>query len=362
MSMSAEEILINCEKQFSFLKKDIEVLISYINELLAQCKKIDNSNFFQQQINYFLEKLKIENKELIENAFEKEISSDVHVEIEKYHEIQRFAEKKRNNITDLKTKIFLLKSDIIKKEQMQIKKSLEKNYFSNILDLKKQLIMNYKDDQDKLFIKKLFEDKEHLFINKKKDKILSYIFIELEKYKTSNKIIFEEIISNSIELYKDDQDVFAIVKNEMKLLSENKDNENINEIISKYLYNSSKLAEQEVIRKDNVLKIVNAIRKVGYIVNPNNIRKIKQKNLIIIHGEKITGETADFAVRHDGSFIYNWEGFEGRQHDEDAKAFIKKLKDFNIHASNEFNKQYREPKYIAKRKKVITENNTKKDK
>ncbi|ALD66054.1 hypothetical protein [Spiroplasma cantharicola] len=359
MSMSAEEILINCEKQFSFIKKDIDVLIEYIIELISQCEQIDNSGFYKKEIEKLLEQLKREKTDLAKNTYERELSSDTHIAIETYHEIQRFAERKRETIAEFKTQVYSFKKDVLIKEQENILKAFNKDIFKDLNSLKNELIAKYKNDQDKIYIKKMFETNQHKLINKTSDQIYSLIMEDLKELKASNQVIAKEIIGDSIQLYKEDLDVIKAIKDSANKLSLLKESKNFQKDIKQYFLSSSKLAEQEAIRKDNVIKIVKAIREVGYIVKEENIRKLEEKNMILIHGEKLTGETADFVVKLDGSFVYNWEGFEGREHDSDAQAFIKKLKEFNLHSSDEFNKQYREPKYIAKNRQNI---NSKKNK
>ncbi|QHX36388.1 hypothetical protein [Spiroplasma sp. BIUS-1] len=357
MSMTAEEILVNCEKQFGFIKKDIDALIKYIKELIGHCEQIDNSGFYKKQIEELLNRLTKEQEDLAQNTYEREISSDTHVAIETYHEIQRYAERKREVIADFKAQVFSFKKDVLIKEQENILKALDKNLFEDLSNLKDSLITKYENEEDKLYIKKMFEEKQHILINKKSNEIYDFVLEELKNYKASNDIIAKEIVSSSIDLYKEDRDLVESIRQEAQNFMGIKETKNFQEDIKNYFSKSSKIAEQEAVRKDNVVKIVNSIREVGYIVNEDNIRKLEEKNMILIHGEKPTGETADFAVRLDGSFIYNWEGFEGHEHDADAQAFLKKLKEFNLHSSDEFNKQYREPKYIAKNKQVFKNKN-----
>ncbi|AGR41847.1 hypothetical protein [Spiroplasma diminutum] len=357
MSMTAEEILINCEKQFSFIKKDIDVLIKYIKELLVHCNQIDNSGFYQNQINELLEKINKEQIDLAQNTYERELSSDTHVAIETYHEIQRYAERKRESIADFKAQVYSFKRDVLIKEQENILKSLDKNSFDDLEIVRNDLIAKYKDDEDKILIRNIFDQNHHYLINFRGEKLYNFIFEKLKHIKASNKSISKEIIAKSIDLYSEDRDLVEAIRDESQLFMNLDNNGNFQENAKQYFIKSSKLAEQEAVRKDNVIKIVKAIREVGYVVNEENIRRIQEKNMILIHGEKLTGETADFAVKLDGSFVYNWEGFEGHEHDEDAQAFLNKLKEFNLHSSDEFNKQYREPKYIAKNKQIFKNKN-----
>ncbi|AUB31202.1 hypothetical protein [Spiroplasma floricola] len=358
MSMTAEEILVNCEKQFNFIKKDIDFLIKYINQLIDECKQIDSSGYFKKQIEQILEELTKEQMDLAKNTYEREVSSNTHVAIETYNEIQRYAERKREVIADFKAKVFCFKKDVLEKEQENLLKALDKNVFEDIENLKNSLIAKYSNSEDKLYIKRLFEQNQHTLINKKDNELYDFVLQNLKKYKASNSSIVKEVVSSSIDLYKDDQDIVNSIKQDAKEFMSLINLINLQGNIKDYFLKSSKTAEQEAVRKDNVIKIVKAIREVGYIVNEDNIRKLAEKNLVLIHGEKLSGETADFAVRLDGSFVYNWEGFEDHKHDVDAQNFLNKLKEFNLHSSDEFKKQYREPKYIAKNKKIIKDKNT----
>ncbi|QEH61443.1 hypothetical protein SCHIN_v1c02460 [Spiroplasma chinense] len=363
MSMSAEEILLNCKKQFDFIKTDINVLLAYIQEMILHCREIDNSGYYEEQLKQLEKRVKDEIEDLkYADQYAKEVEGQVHVATERYHEIQRFAERKREMIADFKTEVFMLKKDVVKKEQEAIAKKLSESMFSSFEEMVNEFVSLQDTLDDKVLVKNYFDKYEAVLRNKSKEEIIEELKNHLTSEKESFKFIAKQMINSSIQLYDQDQDVVNAIKEDAKDFLQNSNEQNIFEDAKKFFVNSSRNAENEAIRKDNVIKIVKAIRDVGYIVNENNIRKIEEKNLILIHGEKVTGESADFAVRLDGSFIYNYEGFEGKEHDADADAFLQKLREQGIQSQDAFNKQYREPKYIAKNQQSLVNKKTKSDK
>ncbi|AHI52522.1 hypothetical protein [Spiroplasma culicicola] len=359
MSMSAEEILLNCKKQFEFIKTDINTLLAYIQELLEECHQIDNSNFYTEKLESLIKKVKDEILDLQKaDDYAKEVEGQTHVATERYHEIQRYAERKRELIAEFKAEVFALKKDITVKEQDAMVKNLNDSLYNSFDDLKREIINFYETVDDRTIIQNYFNEFETVLRNKDKSQLLEIVANHLNEQKQSTKFITKQMINSSIQLYDNDKDVVNAIKDDAKVFLTESNDSNLFDQAKQFFIKASKSAENEAIRKDNVIKIVNAIRAVGYIVDENNIRKLEEKNLILIHGEKVTGETADFAVRLDGSFVYNYEGFEGHEHDVDADAFLQKLREQGIQSSEEFNKQYREPKYIAKNKAIINNKKT----
>lgn len=360
MSMSAEEVLFSCKKQFDFIKTDIKALLAYIEELIKHCQEIDNSIFFQDKLQEYKKRVMDEIADL--NQIEKyanQNTKDTHIAIERYHEIQKQVEKKRSAIADLKTEMYALKKDVVKKEQDTIARKVMEMLSTDYESLKNEIVNLQNNLDDKVLAKNYFEKNEAKLINQSKGEIISAINKYMIEIKESSKQIAKDIINQTINLYKDDQDLVNAIKNDAWDFLQNVNETNIFTEANKFVINASRNAEQEAVRKDAVIKIVKAIRDVGYIVNESNIRRVEEKNLILIHGEKVSGETASFAVRLDGSFVYNYEGFEGKEHDVDAKEFLKKLREEGIQSTEEFNKQYHEPKYIAKRNQMLQ--NKKKD-
>ncbi|WP_144416419.1 hypothetical protein [Spiroplasma litorale] len=357
--MTAEEILLNCEKHFSFIANEIDALILYIKKLLENCKNIDNSNFYEEKIKKLIEKLIEEKESFRKNTIDRKMDKDTHVAIETYNEIQKYAERKRETLAELKFEAFALKSDIVKKEQEMILQSLNISGSENLESLEKELINSYNDDLSKVRIKNIFENKKELLINKNKNEIVLLIKQELTKQDDLNTFLKKEIISNAIELYKNDSETINLIKEEINNnLNDNSSYDKIKDTLKNFL----KKAEAETIRRDNINKIIKAITEIGYTVNENNIRKIKEKNIVIIHAVKEDGKSADFAIKFDGSIIYNWEGFENHDHDEDANLFLEKLRSFDLLHSKEFKKVYREPKFIEERKNKLKTNVLKKEK
>ncbi|ARU92179.1 hypothetical protein SCLARK_001721 [Spiroplasma clarkii] len=354
MSMSAEEILFNCQKQFNFIKTDIETLLEYIKELISHCQEIDNSKFYEEQLLKIKERVLNEINDL--KSLEKsanEIKRETHVAVEKYHELQRMAEKKREAIAEFKTQIYNLKRDVVKKEQMAITKKLQEHLSLNYNDLKSEILNLQNSIDDKALVQKYLDSNEVKFINLTTSQIISKVNDYLVETKESIAYQAKEVVRQAIKLYEADEDLVKAIQTDAKEFLQNTNSENFSSATKQFLMNASKKAEQEAVRKDAVIKIVKAICEVGYIVIEENIRKIEEKNVILIHGEKVSGETASFIVRLDGSFVYNYEGFEGHEHDIDADSFLKKLHEQGVQSTAAFNKQYREPKYIAKRSEIL---------
>lgn len=364
MSMSAQEVLLNCKKQFEFIKKDITAVLAYIQEAIDHCKQIDNSNFYSEKLKELEIRVK---KELLDlktaDDYANELELEAHLKIQKYREIQRFIENKRKNIAKFKTEVFALKKDVVKKEQESIFLKLNTSSFDDYVTLKDKIINLYSNIDDKAIVKKFLLENEVLFLNKNYDEVVSNVNIFMTNKKQSTNYVMTDMINKSIKFYDDDPEMVTMLQDNIKMFEANtKDNErNLLNKINDFWHDSSKNIENEVVRKDCVVKIVKAIRDVGYIVKEDNIRKNKEKNLILIYGEKISGESASFAVRLDGSYVYNYEGFQGKEHDHDADQFLKKLYENGIQSTNSLKRQYREPKYIAKQKNQILNKKNKKN-
>ncbi len=353
MSMSAQQVLLNCKKHFELIKKDLKLLLSYIKEEIEKCKMIDASNFHQEEINKLYKEVEKKLSDMsIADEMAKEVQKDEHIAIEQYNKINNYLERKRETIADLKTKVFIYKKDIVNTEQKFISNALINKSYASFQELVQGIIQSQVSTDDKILVKKFLIDNEVRLINLPKNDVIeeakNYIFNQ--KQKTEH--IINDVVKSSIEYIKDEEGMEDYLKDEVSTFKEVTNEQNLFRNVKSYFMNASKSTESELVRRDNVIKIVNAIRSIGYVVNPENIINKKEKNVIFIHGEKPSGETADFAVRLDGSFIYNYEGFENHDHDEDANDFMKKLKEFGLSSSEAYKKVYREPKYVADVKKL----------
>ncbi|WP_158500526.1 hypothetical protein [Spiroplasma turonicum] len=338
--MTAEEILLNCEKHFSFISNEIDSIINYVKKLLENCKKINNSDFYENKIDELIKKLIYEKEDFKNSTINRKLEKDTHIAIETYNEIQKLAERKRDLLVELKFQAFALKNDIVQKEQELIFKSLNINKDYGLKDLENTLINSQNDDYKKVKIQNYFANKKEILVNKSHEQIIELVNQELNTSETNEDILRKELVSNAIDLYKNDKESLDILKEEINKLQTN-NVQDLKKVFKDFLYK----AEKETIRRDNINKIVEAIKSIGYFVDENNIRKIKEKNIVLIHAVKEDGKSADFAVKFDGSIIYNWEGFENHEHDEDAKAFLEKLRGFNIKHSEEYKKVYRKPDF-----------------
>ncbi|KAF5276137.1 hypothetical protein FQR65_LT16455 [Abscondita terminalis] len=296
MSMSATEILINCEKQLSLLEKEIDFSLSNIQKLIDKCKQIDNSNIFEDKLNQFILKFKNLKVELKDNAFEKEISKVTHVAIEMHNEIKNFIYRKKEN------------------QEFALSKTK-----SEILEIVKNDIDKFVSSENRLIENAIFDAKQ------------KYGPIDVDIIKGIDKYILE--LKNSPDTISAPQKV--------KLFEEK-------------VYN---YAENIITRKDNVIKIIKSIRKMGYIVTEEDVRKFEKENIVSINATKPSGETLQFAIQLDGKLLINSEGFEKEDHDIEFKNLIDEFKNNNLAASTPLEIKYREPKYVAKHQKINKKEN-----
>lgn len=356
MSMSAEEILVNCEKMFSFLRKDLEFLMNQIKKMLKECSEMDNSHFYEKDLEELNKKVQAMIKDLNENAFEKDMDKDTHVAIETYHEMQRYAERKREEIASFKTEIYKFKQEVVVQEQKQIQKALNSKSVSNFDDMIKEIVAMQKNSNDKMFIMSYLENNKSSLINESFSDVVLKSSNALQEDINSARGMASRIINQNISYYgEEDKEMVESFKDQAKEFLSTATNENIYEKAQEFLKQSAINAENVSIRKDNVRKIITGIRNMGYVVNADDIREIKEREVIVIHAEKVTGEYVDFAVRMDGKFLINSEGFSREDHDIELQSIVDELKKQGVASTEAFNKQYREPAYVAKKgdKKVV---------
>lgn len=107
------------------------------------------------------------------------------------------------------------------------------------------------------------------------------------------------------------------------------------EDIQKALFEADSIAElnerasqaivSEGLRKKALRKIKQCVEQRGFIVDKTNIRKNGDTVTMIAH--KIGGETAIFRVNINGSFVYDFQGYEGQACQKDIEPFIKDLQE-----------------------------------
>ncbi|AOG60104.1 hypothetical protein SHELI_v1c01490 [Spiroplasma helicoides] len=356
MSLTVQQMILNSKKLHELLKKDIDSIMKFIQELVDQCKDIDNAGFFTEKLKSLLKNSKflLEELETKDNILLQE-TIDENILLENYNVAQQFAIKKRKQLADLRAELYVIKAEVVKKEQNEIMKAFE-NTNKSFEQVKHELINKQKNLDDKVLVKNYLEQHEASLVNKSLPEIYNLINVNVFKVDNQYELIAREMIKEVTESCGNDQDVVDEITQRAKAFINKKNENELMKNAKEFISSSSELIENELIRRENVIKIVKAIREVGYIVKEDNIRKLKEKNIIMIHGEKITGETADFAVNLDGSFIYNYEGFENHDHDADVNEFIDKLRSLGINTTEAIKKQYREPKFVANKSKLISKN------
>lgn len=358
MSMSAEQVLVNCEKQFSFIKNDLNFVLSQIKAAITECEALDHSKSYKNDLIKCENKINESIEEINNNAFNKSISSNTHMAIETYNRIQKYCERKRDEVVLFKMDVLKLKNNVLSKELELISKNIKTNNVSDFDNLLEEIIESHEDNNLKHILKVYFADNKTNLINKKLEEILIIANEVIQNQKPIGERI-KNILTETNKFFKNEHDEIKIQDIELNLINQNID---VYKNMKQFFKSSSMIMEQASIRKDNVIKLVNTIRKLGYIVEKENIRTIIEKNVVIIHAEKDTGEYADFAVQLDGHLLINSEGFEQNDHDKELKAIINELNSNGVWSIENIKKIYREPAYIAKKgqKRIVKKTNNSK--
>lgn len=81
----------------------------------------------------------------------------------------------------------------------------------------------------------------------------------------------------------------------------------------------------ESVRKSAISAIAKSVSSLGFIVDPRNIRLIREDNLVTISAQKPGGQRAEFSVSLDGRFVYKFDGYEGLACEKDIDAMTADL-------------------------------------
>lgn len=123
----------------------------------------------------------------------------------------------------------------------------------------------------------------------------------------------------------------------MKLIKREMEEANVtSEIIKETLNEDSDIDEirqratkeivNEDIRKESLKIILKTIRDRGFIVDTKrNIKIDREKNEVLLVGQKPSGQKAEFKIYLDGRFIYHFDGYEGQACQEDLQPFLEDL-------------------------------------
>ncbi|AXK51046.1 hypothetical protein [Spiroplasma alleghenense] len=360
MSKSAKEVLLDYQKKVKHISDDINFLINSIKLIIASCEKIDNSNIYKEELNNLLKKLTEKQYDLKTNALDKAISKDVHTATETLKEINAYLNRQVDGVAEIKQMALAIKEKVIKAELEQIKTNLKNNSFSSFSQKIENILSNITEADSHNYLKDFIDKNQNKLINTNQDNLQEYLLDELAKFNSDPKNIFEKVVNSQIEQFKTEPDLLSII-NESKLkISKEISQENLSRNINSFLQETEHKIASEVTRKEVVIKIIKAIRDVGFVVNKEDVIRAKMGSKVMILAQKPTGETAQFAVDLDGSYIYNFEGYEGKEHDYDSDDFIQKLREFGLATSEEFDKVYRQPSFVAKKSQSQTNINKKK--
>ncbi|WP_338969451.1 hypothetical protein [Spiroplasma endosymbiont of Labia minor] len=362
MSKTAREVLMDYQRSVNHITRDINLLRETILKIISECKEIDNSKLSVNELEQLLIELNLFDKEINEKAYDKKIPSDTHIAVETFKEINNYLQRKVDDILNIKVKAQEIRKNVLAKERELILKKYNDISLNNFKNIFEKIILEFKNLNQKNIAQLFFDQNMSKLINMNTNEIMYELneFIKNQEAKDSAENIVKELVNN----YKDDSDSVNLIKNEALTFVKKISSDNFSMSYKEFIKETEKKITDEEIRKDIVRKIIISIRNLGFNVERENVLKSQDGNNIIIRGEKITGETATFKVNLDGSYIYDFDGYEEHEHDKDSDAFIQKLRDFGLGTSNEFEKVYRQPTFKNKNAsaKILKNNkNTKKN-
>ncbi|AHI54122.1 hypothetical protein SSABA_v1c07200 [Spiroplasma sabaudiense Ar-1343] len=348
MSKSAKEVLLDYQKKVKHISKDINFLIKFIEKIISECKEIDNSEIYHEELNRLINELKNKENDLNENAFEKIISKDVHTATETLKEINAYLNRQINEVALIKAAALDLKQQVLNGELTRMKTAFQETTFSNYQNQVSEFLNQLKDADQIAFAQEYIKTNEQILRNLNSKEFGDKIIEKIEKHESEAATRFNRVVQSQLQQYENDQDLINLIKEVAESQKSSLGNGDIEAKITDFLSKSEFAVASEVVRKEVITKIIKGIRAVGFHVNKEDVTKINDGKKVMIFAQKPTGETAQFAVDLDGSYIYNFEGYEGREHDYDTDNFIQKLRDFGLATSDEFETVYRQPKFVAK--------------
>ncbi|WP_338972845.1 hypothetical protein [Spiroplasma endosymbiont of Panorpa germanica] len=360
MSKSAKEVLLDYKRKVKHISDDINFLINTIKMIIASCEKIDNSDIYHEELNMLLKRLNEKQFELNTNALDKKISKDVHTATETLKEINSYLNRQVDDVALIKQAALEIKAKVIKSEIEQTQINLKNNTYNSFREAVDKVLDSINDAESYNFLKKYVEENQNTLINVGLNSIQAHLLQQAADFVVKPQSILSRVVNFQLEQFKDDPDLMDIIKANSKEVELSINENSTSEKIKAFLNETEHQIASEVIRKEVIIKIIQAIRNVGFVVNKSDVVRAKMGNKVMILAQKPTGETAQFAVDLDGSYIYNFEGYEGKEHDYDTDDFIQKLRDFGLATSEEFQTVYRKPNFVAKKESAIQNVNNKK--
>ncbi|WP_381414911.1 hypothetical protein NPX79_02725 [Spiroplasma endosymbiont of Anurida maritima] len=260
--------------------------------------------------------------------------------------------KYAREIAEINIKALNLKEEVIKNAFEDKIKAMDEKSF-DINKVEDDLIANFSENKTKNIVKDFFNKNRHNLLNKEKAEIKNLVF-DLFKKENNNTNIY---LSSSLEEISEEKEVYNNVIDNFKKLQISKNTLSKEQFNEKQIeFETKKIFTQvdEAARRDSIRKIIASIKERGFIVNPNNIRHIKEngEDKVILFSQKVTGEEAIFTVYLDGRFNYKFEGYEGHDHDIDSEPFLERLTMYDVSLSTEQKKVYFNPDRIKKAAKM----------
>ncbi|WP_342268730.1 hypothetical protein [Spiroplasma endosymbiont of Aspidapion aeneum] len=350
MSLSATEMLRDCKKRYQICSNEIYILKNRINDLINQFSsfKIDTvimDLLIKAQNNLNIEQEKIDNF-IITNPQCEEVEN----EIERYNNLNNITERVNKKLNDIRMELLEFEDFVIDKEKENIFLALSNNNNNTIEFYLEEIKKQFADIDDKVLVKKIFDEKKHIYINMSKEEVYLDICKQIKFENLKSKFEINDYLKIFDPRTKNDYWITKRIKATAV-------SQNLSTI--KAIEYSIALRENMQMQHENAKKVMNAIKKIGYNINKDEIVLNEKENTIYIHCVNNYDKTVDFSIKMDGSLIYNFEGFEGHEHDIDFNLFKEELRKQGIVGNEIVSRIYREPKYIKNKNNLKTKKNYK---
>lgn len=364
MSMSVEQVMYNYQKKIERLILNINFFKENLQLLLQQLKSIDASELNCQAIEQYLQELNQILVDLETNPLVDEFQKVKHVDLELAKRVNFFLEQKTLRLAEIQQKIEVLKVKVVEDETKQRLANLKNRVNLNYQTLEQELLEMFDDNASKAFIMNFFKSNKNQFVNLDPNTISDLVQDEINNYRASIDFMKNQYLNSFKAQIGNDKFINTELLPVLEEFSQSSVNDT-NVLNKKALDLQNKIISQQLdesARKHAITAILQAIQKLGFIVDNNDIRITKENDdsLVIVYAKKVTGEEAIFKVYLDGRFTYKFEGYEGHAHDVDEQPFVNDLSMYDVSLSKEMKKKYLNPDKIMNQAKIQIDNKTKK--
>lgn len=198
---------------------------------------------------------------------------------------------------------------------------------------------------------------------------------------TDSHSSFDEAFNAAEKIYKERTDrllesgrekILGRMKKDLE--KHNLDTSQIDHIIREGIPLTEKVAEEishsvdesirnELQRKKAIGIILRAIRKRGFIFNPQQgIKLDRERNVVKIAVKRTDGRQVEFEVYLDGHFMYHFEGYEGMACTKDESPFINDLENVYGMKFSERHIEWENPDKLQNKKMQVMHRNIRHDK